>query len=308
MFIVRRVDVTLNGPSLEPHPVGPVVPSRKLREYALVLQSMQIAHDFVHDGMAWRLVVAPQDLARALEAIRLYEVENRDWPPRPSRERLPYALSIAAPAVFLVLALFFFFVTGPASSGSAWFARGTSLSGRVLHGEPWRAITALTLHADPVHIAGNAISGTIFLSAVNRRLGDGRGPLLAVVAGALGNFANALYYRNDAHGSIGASTAVFALVGVLAATQLAADRRAGAITMRDWAAPLVGGLALLGMLGASPHTDVMAHLFGLVAGVAVGVPVAFAAKGKRTSRLAQAAYGVVAVAMVLGAWGVAMGG
>ena len=33
--------------------------------------------------------------------------------------------------------------------------------------------TALTLHADAVHVLGNAISGAVFGSAVNRRLGPG---------------------------------------------------------------------------------------------------------------------------------------
>lgn len=34
--------------------------------------------------------------------------------------------------------------------------------------------------------------------------------------------------------------------------------------------PLGGGVALLGYLGAAPHTDLMAHLFGFLCGIAFG--------------------------------------
>src|SRR5260370_24849726 len=100
-------------------------------------------------------------------------------------------------------------VTGPAASESSWFVRGPASSERILHGEVWRAVTALTLHADMLHVLGNALSGSIFLSAVNRRLGDGRGPLLVLVSGALGHAPNAVWHRG-AHASICASTSVFA--------------------------------------------------------------------------------------------------
>ena len=90
-----------------------------------------------------------------------------------------------------------------------------------------------------------------------------------LLAGALGNGMNALWYRTG-HLSIGASTAVFGAVGILAATQLTLDKTAGPRPWLERAAPVVGGLALLGMLGASPHSDLLAHLFGLFAGILGG--------------------------------------
>src|SRR6266542_2407276 len=220
---------------------------------------MGIAHVVRPTGDGWVIVVADTDHGRALQAIRAYEVENRTWPPRRARELLPHARSLAAPLVMLMLVLFYA-VTGPAASSSIWFDRGTASSERILHGELWRAVTALTLHGDTLHVLGNALTGSIFLSAVNRRLGDGRGPLFMLASGALGNVMNALWYRTG-HLSIGASTAVFGAVGILAATQLAIDRSEGARPWSQRMAPLGGGLALLGMLGASPHTDLLAHLF-----------------------------------------------
>jgi membrane associated rhomboid family serine protease len=213
-------------------------------------------------------------------------------------------------------------VTGPAARSSEWFARGTASTDRILHGEIWRTVTALTLHADTLHVLGNALTGSIFLSAVNRRLGDGRGPLVVLLSGALGNYVNAVWHRTG-HLSIGASTAVFAAVGVLAATQLAVDRSDGT-GKKPWLerlAPVVGGLALLGMLGASPHSDLLAHLFGLGAGLVVGVMTtvvmsltqgraarnasAGTATLARGSTIMQIACALAALGLVLGSWAIA---
>jgi membrane associated rhomboid family serine protease len=187
-----------------------------------------------------------------------------------------------------------------------WFAQGTASSQRILHGEIWRTVTALTLHADTLHVLGNALTGSIFLSAVNRRLGDGRGPLVVLVAGALGNAMNAVWHRTG-HFSIGASTAVFAAVGVLVATQVMVDRKAGPRTWFERAAPIVGGLSLLGMLGASPNADLLAHLFGLVAGLVVGLVVALALRGKtRSSPAVQIVSAALTAAVIVASWSLAL--
>ena len=302
--------------------LGPVNRLAQLREWTLVLSSMGVAHAVRDLGNAWVILVSEEDHPRAAEAIRLYEAENRNWPPRRQRELLPHARSLVAPLLMLLLVLFFS-VTGPADRSSAWFARGTASSDRILHGELWRTVTALTLHADTLHVLGNALTGSIFLSAVNRRLGDGRGPLVVLLAGALGNWMNAVWYRSG-HLSIGASTAVFGAVGVLAATQLALDQREKGRPWLERVAPVVGGLALLGMLGASPHSDLLAHLFGLGAGIVVGIATAVvmgaarrrarAADGVQIdtvetpvagSRAAQIASALVAAGIVLGSWALA---
>jgi rhomboid protease GluP len=231
----------------------------------------------------------------------------------------------------------FFLVTGPAAAQSRWFDAGIALSSRVLSSEPWRAVTALTLHADGTHVIGNAISGTVFTSLVQRRLGAGGALLATLASGVLGNLANALYYQHVLHSdhrSLGASTAVFGAVGLLAATQLALSRaepRAPKRTWLDLAAPLVGGLALLGALGSggddpNHRVDLGAHLFGFLAGVLIGLAAAIPL---RRSKLAvdfgaratghtvhigtgapspalQAVLGAVGAAIVVGAWQLAI--
>ena len=283
-----------------------------------MLSSMGIVHAVRDVGEAWVIHVSEQDAARAAEAIRLYEIENRNWPPPRQRELLPHARSLVAPLLMLSLVLFFS-LTGPADRSSEWFARGTASSDRILHGELWRAVTALTLHADTLHVLGNALTGSIFLSAVNRRLGNGRGPLVVLLAGALGNWMNAVWHRTG-HLSIGASTAVFGAVGVLAATQLAQNRRDKERSWLERVAPVVGGLALLGMLGASPHSDLLAHLFGLGAGLTVGLVASLLMASSRArkppadssldaaaitpvrSHVVQFASALMALAIVVGSW------
>ena len=299
----------LNGPPVLSEEatatIGPVSTTREVREWSLVLSSMEIAHAVRERYPGYVILVAGRDEVRAREGIRLYEAENRNWPPPRVRERLPHARSLAAPLVMAMFVLFYA-VTGPASDTSHWFAQGTAVSELILRGQVWRAVTALTLHADTVHIVGNALSGTIFLSALNRRLGDGRGPFVFVLGGSLGNLMNALWYHAG-HMSIGASTAVFAAVGTLAATQVSIDRSA---TPRPWLqrmAPVVGGVALLGMLGASPHTDLLAHLFGLVAGLFLGAVLHFTgAMSRGRSLAAQAAFAVSTALLVAGSWWLAL--
>jgi membrane associated rhomboid family serine protease len=188
------------------------------------------------------------------------------------------------------------------------------VSDLVLTHEPWRAVTALTLHADSAHAIGNMISGTIFASAVCSRLGPGGGALAVLASGILGNVANAVYHHsigNGMHGSIGASTAVFGAVGLLAATQIAVDyssEHGSTRSLVERVAPFVGGLALLGALGASPNSDLGAHLFGFLAGGLIGLVVAWPLRKKTKAGpwWSQVALGAVAVGVVLGSWQLAL--
>ncbi len=91
-----------------------------------------------------------------------------------------------------------------------------------------------------------------------------------LLAGALGNALNA-FVQAPSHTSIGASTAVFATLGILAAYTWKRRRT----QINRWV-PLGGGVALLAFLGmGGERTDIFAHfagfgsgcLFGLVFGV-----------------------------------------
>jgi hypothetical protein len=61
------------------------------------------------------------------------------------------------------------------------------------------------------------------------------------------------------------------------------------------------------MLGASPHTDLLAHFFGLIAGIAVGLVTTLAMrKSKESSHLVQLVSGLLTVAIVVACWAIAL--
>jgi membrane associated rhomboid family serine protease len=288
--------------------IGPIPNLAKLGEYSLVLRSQEIAHGVSSRPDGFYFTVQDRDVLRSVDALRAYEEENRDFRPVPrAREKLPFERTLAAPVVMIALALFFL-VTGPVALHSGWFSVGTAGAARILHGEAWRAVTALTLHADLSHVLGNVIAGGIFLGLLFRRLGPGRGLFLTLVAGTLANFANAGIHAwmHQPHRSIGASTAVFAAVGLLAASQIAIDFRAGIRRWTDRVGPIVGGLALLGLLGSSAQSDLWAHLLGLVAGAVVGLAVLLPAKGRLpVGPRGQLALGALSILAIVASWTVA---
>ena len=81
----------------------------------------------------------------------------------------------------------------------------------ILAGELWRAVTALTLHADHAHLLSNAIACALFLSVVCGALGAGVGSALVLLAGAGGNLANALLHGSH-RVSVGAATGGLLLI------------------------------------------------------------------------------------------------
>lgn len=311
----RTDDTAAEPPPVENAFIGPIREGRKARLWALVLQSQSIAFSLIYEEDSWHLRIAATDLESALESIKLYENENKNWPPRPARDSPRHASSPVMAIAFFAAIIFLVQVTGPSSGGSSWFFFGRADASR-LWSEPWRMVTALTLHANGTHVLGNALSGTIFGAAATRRLGPGGALLGIVVAGALGNAANAIYHLPEGHYSIGASTAVFATVGILAAAQtalLVARRhlpRRQSLRWTDFLGPLLGGLTLLGTLGAGGdgRTDVSAHGFGFVAGLLVGgVATPFVLKRSAPSRLAQTLAALAAVGLIMGSWLLAMG-
>ena len=135
-----------------------------------------------------------------------------------------------------------------------------------LHGEWYRTITALTLHADAAHLCGNLAFGALFLALLSRGAGLGRALWLTMAGGIAGNCLTVLLRRQPVE-SIGFSTALFACVGALSG--LMAMRGAG---RREMLLPVAAGAGLLAMLGTEgERTDYLAHVAGLCAGLALGM-------------------------------------
>ncbi|MFO7883517.1 MAG: rhomboid family intramembrane serine protease [Desulfobacteraceae bacterium] len=138
----------------------------------------------------------------------------------------------------------------------------------ILQGEYYRIFTALLLHADMEHLAGNIAGILIFGSPVCTLTGNLRGLLLLAGAGSAGNLINALMYKT-ARLSIGASTAVMGGAGILTVLQI--KRKASLKGLKPAVfLPLAAGAALVGMLSGGENTDVSAHIFGFISGIGIG--------------------------------------
>ncbi len=294
--------------------IGPFGSDRALREAALVLTSKTIAHGVARGVGGGVLLVRDGDYARARTQLDRYEEENRNFPPQRFVERSRYR-SVSFVIAMFALFVAFAWLTGPVSKPhGVWFQEGASVSTLVLSSEPFRAVTALTLHADGAHVLSNLVSGAIFGRALEKRLGPGAAAFSILAAGAVGNIGNAAFYASfgEVHRSIGASTAVFAAVGLLATTQLflGSQRTANQHQKRhitEYLAPVVGGMALLGALGSSPSTDIGAHAFGLLAGFVIGIPFALVAKKSRSvSFYQQLGLGLASVALIGSSWALAL--
>jgi rhomboid protease GluP len=265
-------------------------------DWSLVLASAGIAHRVVEGGGAFSLLVGAPDARAAGEALAAFDAESVPKVVPPAPDLGPSPLGVLTGAALLAM----FFVTGPRDgpAPTAWFEVGSASAAAIVHGQWWRAITALTLHADVLHLAGNVIASLIFVSAVGRWLGGGLGALLIVACAAAANGLTALWHRAD-FVSVGASTATFAAVGLVAGLQLVRRWRYD-VRRHAWL-PLGAALGLFAMLGVGPNADVGAHLFGLSVGAGAGAGVA-AARVRAPGLAGQALLSVVVSAVLVGAW------
>jgi rhomboid protease GluP len=163
-------------------------------------------------------------------------------------------------------------------------------------GEWWRALTALTLHWDASHLLGNLGGGALLGYSAAQVWGSARAWLLILGAAIAANFIEALIGPTN-YVSAGASTAVSAALGLVAAFAWRARGQNFGPPMTRWA-PLVAGVGLLGMFGAGSSvpvaglpqpqllpfddggtTNVLSHLLGFLCGVVAGAMGA-SARGK----------------------------
>jgi rhomboid protease GluP len=274
------------------------VSRRHADEWAVVLAAAGIPHWMRQRLDGWALIVPADDVSSALATLAAYDQENAHEV-RGNGEAVPVRPMTIAGVVVALLLVGFFAITGPRAARSSWFEHGAADAGRIMAGEWWRAVTALTLHADAPHLVGNAAAAAVLVTAVCWQLGPGLGLSLLLVAGVAGNVLTAAVHGRD-HTSVGASTAVFGAIGVLAALRVVAPRRVGSIARKTWVI-LGASLALLALLGTGPDADVLAHLFGFLAGGGLGLLVALTLRSIPPAPV-QAVLGLAAAATVAGAW------
>ena len=269
---------------------------RPAEEWGLALSSEGIEARVVRRPQGYFVEVPAGLEASALALLETYVRENAPAPPRPPETSGPFP--IEAMAGFAAGLLTLFFVTGTRAARGTAFAEGSAHAGRILSGEWERALTALTLHADLGHVMGNAISGFLFIGFLARRLGFGLALSLCIAAGAAGNLLNA-WLHQARHDSVGASTAIFAAVGGLAALVLPRRNRR---SDRPWIVSVGAGLGILAMLGTGERADLWAHFFGLACGFGLAVPLAWRLREPPPAATQWAAGGAALLALAAAWW------
>jgi rhomboid protease GluP len=270
-------------------------------ELVLVAQGLSPSVHQTSDGIL--LSVPAKELERALASLSAYEREN---PAKlPEREEPIASATPLAGILVAAMLVIFFSVTVSWNPSVPWFERGSADADRILGGELWRTVTALTLHADLVHVLSNAIAAAVFLGAVYGMLGVGLGSALVLLAGAGGNLANA-FLHGSSHVSVGASTAIFASVGMLGSFGMVRRRRRATPRRRAWL-PVAAALALLAILGTGgQRVDILAHLFGFLLGGVLGILFAFVAPDPPGQGV-QWLCGCTVLALVVYCWTLALG-
>jgi membrane associated rhomboid family serine protease len=278
---------------------------RRCSDRALVLASVHIPYQLIDDGLSCALVVPVEHSPRAAEELRLYDEENPPVRPQP-RKRIVYQDALPGVVGYVLIVCLVAWLAGYSFFGSNWFSAGRVDGVLIRDGEWWRTITSLTLHSGVRHLLGNLVFGVFFGIFAGRLLGSGVAWLTVLIAAAFGNAANTMLLEST-HRSIGASTAVFATLGLLAGYvwrgQLMAQDR--------WSTrfgPVVGGLALLMFTGTGDeNTDIGAHLMGFVCGFAAGMLLTLFSKMPAPARV-QFMAGGLAIGIVSAAWLVALQG
>jgi rhomboid protease GluP len=244
----------------------PVRSRHQAMDWSLVLasQSIEVTIDHSEESGEWSLLLAHGELAKALQVLRQYQLEN---PRRPWQQAIPHSGLVFdwVSLGWVVLVVFFFQLDIARSLQPA----GLMNSALVSRGEWWRLFTAMWLHADIAHLIANLTIGVILLGLAMGRYGTGTGLLAACLSGAAGNvFAGgfAALLHSEPHRSLGASGLVMGCLGLLAVQSFSTSGTPHRGTLKG----VLAGILLFTILGLSPGSDLLAHFGGFIGGLAFG--------------------------------------
>ena len=300
-------------PSINPDDFEIVIRPRSRRKplpWMATLASARIPYRLEQDGNIWELLIPLRFADRARRELAEYERINCNWPP--ARQLPEWAGSVYPDlhgvSFWVAVAVIVFYLgTGPFDDSVPQMAAGTAETVQIKAGEWWRAVTALTLHADLPHVLANALCLFVFGQAVCRSIGSGLGWLTILLTGVLGNLAAAYFSKYD-YGAVGASTASFGALGLLVLFQFRRTlfhiRDLLTVWSRSWVA-IAAGFALLGFLGTSPHADLAGHFYGFLGGLLLGM-VLLPVMDRRLPGWCQFLLGLLALGTLSGAWRLAL--
>lgn len=243
------------------------LPGKEADLIILILTSQNIRTMVQDKNNVFDILVRQADMDKAILMLEVYHKENKFFRIRQQLQKIPVSSFKSTTALIIMgfLCLIHFLCIHYNVHDKMILNYGASAL-FILQGETFRAVTALLLHSDIRHLAGNMAGLLIFGAPFISLSGFGTGPFMLLFAGTLGNLINA-HFHKTAHLSIGASTAVMGAAGLLVAFQITQKK-----TFRlNNIMPVFAGAVLVAMFSQGERTDVWAHIFGFFCGLAPGI-------------------------------------
>jgi membrane associated rhomboid family serine protease len=206
----------------------------------------------------------PAMVALARDGLRAAEEQSADWRALMEWARpAPVTLGLLAVCVATWLADKFLF-----QSHLLYWAGNIPVA--LHHGEWWRPVSALFLHANWLHLTMNGAALWMFGSAVERTMGWWRFGAVFLLAGAAANALSGWVGHYDV--SVGASGGIFGLIAAFGVgvyrlrSPMHATARRRLVTLL---AMLLAADLTIG--GLEPQVDNLAHAGGFVAGLVLAI-------------------------------------
>ncbi len=299
---LKQVDPNNEDPFVA---IGKYRTSRQAHEAGLAVLAAGRPY-WIHQDEDYFVLVVDRRHADVLrQEVRIADIKNRYWPP-PSVD-LPTKTTSKLPTVLFGLILVVVFNAQGRYPSLTEIGMNSS-EGINQSGEFWRIITAITLHGDLGHLAGNLLGIGLFTYLSARYLGIGFAWALIIAVSAASNLTNAVVQAGDPYISLGASTAVFAALGLLTGFPVGMYLRSKEpFQTRDWLVPLSGGCLLFAWMGGGEFpTDVAAHFWSFVYGSLASAMVATLSLHAKISPTGQKGMLLAAWGAILGSWIVAL--
>lgn len=151
------------------------------------------------------------------------------------------------------------------------FAVGAKINSAIAAGEYYRLVTAMFLHGGWLHIAFNAYALYALGPEAERIYGTARFLALYFIAGIAGSVTS---YALNPNPAVGASGAIFGLIGGLAAFYYISRQLLGDVSRQQLGSLITVIMINLFIGFSSPVIDNAAHIGGLFGGAAAGLLLA----------------------------------
>jgi membrane associated rhomboid family serine protease len=229
------------------------------------------------------------DRAREVVADAFRGAVGTDLPP--AEERFPLQPVLAVGSLILLHFLVVLWMIAAEDAGRSLLSRGALLKGGTLD-EPWRLVTSLFLHLDPLHAFWNGASMMVFAVPLLADPGYRRTCLIYFASG-IGGGISALQFASPGTLIAGSSGAVAGLFGAWAVRTMMRThlepltRRARVRTLGIAVLVLPSLISPITSTGQS--VSVSSHLGGLATGMAVGALISIGLLRREAGRHADSA-------------------